>query len=409
MTWTPIAYAARGDRLELGIMVRQNLRRGLAILVGVMVVLGLVWPTIAQPAKQPEIRGTWITNVDSPVLFDRNALDRAMAQLAQQNFNRVYPVVWNWGYTMYPSAVMKRVINAPIDPRPPQLEQRDPLAELVAAGRRHRIGVVPWFEFGFMTPEDSALALRYPDWLTQRRDGTVTWQEGIYPRVWLNPFKPEVQQFILDLLLELTSKYDIDGIQFDDHFGLPIEFGYDPYTIGLYKSEHGGKAPPDDPKNAEWMKWRADKITAFLKRAFREIKAKKTNVLVTLSPNNYDFAYNHSLQDWRRWEREGLIEELVLQVYRDGIESFVTELQAPELQAARRHIPVGIGILTGLKRKTVPIERIEAQVKAVRAQGFAGSVFFFYETLWNLSGESAAVRQAGFRRLFPSAVPRLSR
>jgi uncharacterized lipoprotein YddW (UPF0748 family) len=374
--------------------------------VGLMLVVGLAWPTIAQPTKLREIRGTWITNVDSPVLFDRNALDRAMAQLAQQNLNTVYPVVWNWGYTMYPSAVMKRLINAPIDPRPPQLEQRDPLAELVTAGRRNRIAVMPWFEFGFMTPEDSALALRYPDWLTQRRNGTVTWQEGIYPRVWLNPFKPEVQQFILDLLLEITSKYDIDGIQFDDHFGLPIEFGYDPYTIGLYKSEHNGKSPPDDPKNAEWMKWRADKITAFLKRAFREIKAKKANVLVALSPNNYDFAYNHSLQDWRRWEREGLIEELVLQVYRDGLESFTKELQAPELQAARRHIPVGIGILTGLKRKTVPIERIEAQVKVVRAQGFAGSVFFFYETLWNLSGESAATRQAGFRRLFPSTVPR---
>jgi uncharacterized lipoprotein YddW (UPF0748 family) len=384
--------------------VHQRVRRGLAILVGLMLVVGLAWPTIAQPTKLREIRGTWITNVDSPVLFDRNALDRAMDQLAQQHFNRVYPVVWNWGYTMYPSTVMKRLINAPIDPRPPQLEQRDPLAELIAAGRRTKISVMPWFEFGFMTPEDSALALRYPDWLTQRRDGSVTWQEGIYPRVWLNPFKPEVQQFIVDLLLELTTKYDIDGIQFDDHFGLPIEFGYDPYTIALYKSEHNGKAPPVDPKNAEWMAWRADKITTFLKRAFREIKAKKSSVLVTLSPNNYDFAYNHSLQDWRRWERDGLIEELVLQVYRDGLDSFTKELQAPELQAARRHIPVGIGILTGLKRKTVPIDRIESQVKIVRAQGFAGSVFFFYETLWNLSSESAATRQAGFRRLFPTAA-----
>jgi len=33
------------------------------------------------------------------------------------------------------------------------------------------MGVIPWFEFGFMAPADSDLAKRHPDWLTSRRDG----------------------------------------------------------------------------------------------------------------------------------------------------------------------------------------------------------------------------------------------
>jgi len=33
-------------------------------------------------------------------------------------------------------------------------------------------------------------------------------------------FRPEVQQFIQDLIIEIVSKYDIDGIQFDDHLAL---------------------------------------------------------------------------------------------------------------------------------------------------------------------------------------------
>jgi uncharacterized lipoprotein YddW (UPF0748 family) len=49
--------------------------------------------------------------------------------------------------------------------------------------------------------------------------------------VWLNPFKPEVQQFINNLVAEIAVRYDIDGIQFDDHTALPSDFGYDPYTL----------------------------------------------------------------------------------------------------------------------------------------------------------------------------------
>jgi len=45
-------------------------------------------------------------------------------------------------------------------------------------------------------------------------------------------------------------------------------------------------------------------------------------------------------------ERQGLIDELILQVYRNDLNIFINELELPEVQAARRHIPVSVGILT---------------------------------------------------------------
>jgi uncharacterized lipoprotein YddW (UPF0748 family) len=110
------------------------------------------------------------------------------------------------------------------------------------------MSVIPWFEFGFMTPADSDLAKRHPNWLTSRRDGTQIWQEGAHARVWLNPFRPEVQQFIEDLVVEIVSNYNVNGIQFDDHFGIPSELGYDAFTVELYKQEHLGLLPPANPK-----------------------------------------------------------------------------------------------------------------------------------------------------------------
>ena len=262
------------------------------------------------------------------------------------------------------------------------------------------LSVIPWFEFGFMAPETSDLALNHPDWLTNTRSGETIWLEGNEPRVWLNPFLPEVQDFITDLVMETVNGYDIDGIQFDDHFGLPNTFGYDEATIALYRQEHAGKVPPSNPENPEWIRWRADKITDFTTRLVRTIKAKKPNVIFSLSPNPYDFAYQSSLQDWRTWQQKGLLDELIIQVYVSSLDSFQSHLRRPEVQAAARQIPVSIGVLSGLRGKKVPFDRIQSQVQAVRQAGLSGVSFFFYETLWNTAHESKRDRQAAFRQLF---------
>ena len=353
-----------------------------------------------------EIRGVWITNIDSDVLFDAKRLDQAIQTLAQNNFNTVYPAVWNWGYTLYPSAVAQREIGLAIDPRPQGLRGRDPLQEMVTASHRQKLAVIPWFEFGLMAPADSELALRHSDWLTQTQSGKTIWLEGKDERVWLNPLNPQVQQFILDLVQEIIAKYDVDGIQFDDHFGLPVEFGYDALTVERYRQEYDGAEPPQLATDSDWVRWRADKITAFMAQVFRTIKAAKPNAIVSLAPNPYAFAYNQSLQDWKRWEQQGLIEELLVQIYRNDLSRFTEELAQPELQAARRHIPTGVGILSGLAGRRVLLGQIQEQVAAVRAAGYGGVSFFFYETLWNLTAEPSAVRQAAFKALFTPPVPR---
>jgi uncharacterized lipoprotein YddW (UPF0748 family) len=354
-------------------------------------------PATAAPA---ELRGVWLTNIDSNVLFRRDRLESAISELARLKFNQIYPVVWNWGYTTYPSAVAERALGSAVDPRPDALQGRDMLAEVIQAAHGKGLKVMPWFEFGFMAPVDSGLAMRHGDWLTLKQDGSEIWMEGLYPRVWLNPFKPEVQQLIRDLVLEIVTKYDVDGIQFDDHFGLPFEFGYDDFTVNLYKQENGGKLPPANPKDPAWIQWRANKITEFTKQLFRDVKAKKKDVIFALSPNNYDFSLNHSLQDWRKWEREGYIEELSLQVYRDSLTSFTNELDRPEVKAARQHIPVTVGVLSGLRGKAVSMQQIKTQVQLVRDRKFAGVSFFFYETLWNLTKEKPEQRKAGFQEIF---------
>ena len=350
--------------------------------------------------------GVWLTNIDSEVMFEAKRLRKGITALSKLNFNTIYPTVWNWGYTLYPSSVAQKVTGYSLDPAP-RLQGRDPLHEITQHAKKLGMVVIPWFEFGFMAPADSELAKRHPEWLVQRLDGTTVWLEGnVHQRVWLNPLHPEVQQFITNLILEIISRDGVAGIQLDDHFGYPSEFGYDPLTEKLYRQEHRGQLPPANHQEREWIQWRADKITAYMQQLRHAIREKQPQAIVSLSPNPQQFSLEAFLLDWFRWQQLGLIDELVVQLYRDNHKAFLRELAQPELQATKNRIPVGVGILTGVKSKLVPMKRIQQQVQATRDRDFAGVSFFFYESLWQMSPESPQERQKAFKSLFPNPEKR---
>ena len=208
------------------------------------------------------------------------------------------------------------------------------------------------------------------------------------------------------MLLEVISRYDVDGVQFDDHFILPVEFGYDSYTRELYKTETD-KDVPNDPHNPDWVKWRADKLSAFVKTLNADLKARRRNIVFSIAPNPYDFAYEGQLQDWLTWVRQGWVDELIVQIYRNNLGDFRHPLHAPSIREAQQKIPTAAGILTGLRNIPVPISFIESKVKAARASGL-GMTFFFYESLWDDAPEPADTRQASFRHLFATPTQRNS-
>jgi len=166
-----------------------------------------------------EIRGVWLTNNDLDVLRDRTRVQQAFKQLRQLNFNTVYPVVWNSGYVMYPSNTAKQTGIQPFVYK--GNDGQDILADVIAQAHSQGLLAIPWFEFGFMAPPSSELAVNRPNWFTQKRDGSQTSDSEGGEVIWLNPFRPDVQQFITDLVLEVVTQYDGDGIQFDDHMSLP--------------------------------------------------------------------------------------------------------------------------------------------------------------------------------------------
>jgi uncharacterized lipoprotein YddW (UPF0748 family) len=381
----------RKGRFLAGISKRSLILLITGLAVALMVHLPLA--AIAQEASisQPpasnlpasELRGVWLTNVDSEVLFSKSNLEQGMERLKNLKFNTIYPTVWNEGYTLYPSAVAERVTGVKLDPDP-RLEGRDMLKEAIELGHEKNLTVIPWFEFGLMAPAESELVRQHPNWIGKRKDGSQVYTMHSKQMVWLNPAHEEVQDFIRDMMIEVVEKYDVDGIQLDDHFGMPVELGYDDYTVELYKKEHQGKAPPANPNNKAWMRWRASKVTDLMLAIYSGIKTRKPNCIVSVSPNPRVFSYEMFLQDWASWARLGFVDEIIVQVYRNDFSRYLYELadfNRPEMISIRQRIPVSVGILTGLRVMNIDISQIQKQVQTARDRRLSGFSFFFYESL----------------------------
>jgi uncharacterized lipoprotein YddW (UPF0748 family) len=345
--------------------------------------------TPSTPETLPvEMRGVWLTNVDSDVLFSEEGIRIAMERLAERGFNVVFPVVWNKGYTLYPSDVMAEYFGDDLRLDPVFARQgRDPLAEVIREARRHGLAVIPWFEFGFAASHgDHGLHIlsAYPEWTARDAAGAPLTKNGF---TWMNALHPEAQEFMLRLIEEVALRYDVDGIQGDDRLpAMPSEGGYDAYTVELYHQEHGGHQPPADHQDPDWLQWRADRLSDFGGRLYERVKAIRPDLIVSLSPSPFPWSVEEYLQDWPEWVRRRQVDALHPQLYRYEIERYLAALDESLMTfratEGHRDVLFAPGVLIKVGDRFNDPAYVRRALEEHRRRGVPGEVFFFYEGLW---------------------------
>lgn len=350
-----------------------------------------------------EMRGMWVSNVDSNVMDSFGNMESLAARVSNLNMNALYPVVWNKGETFYPSDVMMRYGAPKISSRYGLGDlKRDPMADWMTLGNNYDLDIIPWFEWGLKVPAQSALASKNPSWLSRDQSGKTVFDQDGTSSVYLNYINSDVQQFYESLVVEFVAKYEVPAIQFDDHLSLKNTFGYDDYSLNLYFKETGQNARPA-PDSPEWLAWRAGKLTQFVARISRAMKTARPGVKLSVSPNPYPWSFQNYVQDWPSWVEQGLVDEVVVQVYRDDLTRFQTELRNPILSKVKVKSSLSIGILSGLRTDPMPISMVRSQTDFVRSMGYAGVVYFFQESLlkYTAEGETIDSRINAIKQVFP--------
>lgn len=341
------------------------------------------------------IRGVWIPSTDCKVLTSKQRIADAMDFLADTGFNTVFPVVWNRGFTAYPSQIMREQFGMEIDSR---YQGRDPLAELIVEAHRVGLRVIPWFEYGFVSSYNlngGHLLAKKPEWAARDCSGNLLKKNNFE---WLNSLDAEVQDFLLGLMLEVANNYPVNGVQGDDRIGLPVEGGYDEKTVKRYREECG-REPPSQCRERHWLHWRANIITEFVARLHRELKAINPDLLLSMSPSPYEWGLVEYLQDSQAWVDKKLVDLLHPQFYRrdfNGYKQLVDRLIGEQLSSEQlRCVSPGILLSNRGSNYSVNPELLLQVIAYNRSRGIQGEVLFFYEGLRDNGNALAEVLKNG--------------
>lgn len=344
-------------------------------------------PTVA-PNPKPEvvkgIKGVWVTNVASSALNSLANIKETVQTCKKSAMTDIYVVVWNKGRTIYPSDIMKNEFGIAIAEN---FAGRDPLLEMITEAHKEKIKVHAWFEYGFSSWNNTVSGAdvildKYPQWAARDADKAILVSGGGFR--WMNGINPDVQKFMISLVLEVVKKYDVDGVQGDDRLpAMPVKGGYDDYTVQLYKTENAGASPPANENTTAWIDWRTNKLTNFLGDLYKAVKAAKPKVIVSSAPSIFPFGKTNYLQDWPTWLDKKYCDYVIPQVYRYDFPSYSATLKSQialiKSSGDRSKFYSGVLIQSGTWNATN--DYVAQMVNENRANGVGGETFFFFEGL----------------------------
>ena len=367
-------------------------------------------PTVLERHLSEDLRGVWLTNIDSDILFDANRTKEALIKLKNSGFTTVYPVVWNDGYTLYPSQLMRAEFGDAFGQDTSFAALGiDPLKNVITHSKELGLQVIPWFEYGFASVYGDAsgghIINANPHWAARDAQGRIATMASISrsasPFYWMNAIHPEVQEFMINLMMEVVENYDIDGIQGDDRLpAMSVNSGYSDYTKHLYASEHDGAAPPAQYNSSAFVQWKADKLTNFAGKLYRSLKAQDSTIMLSFSPSIYSFSLTNYLQDWPNWIDSGYVDIVHPQAYRYDISSYKQIIrsmfgqepissQGYLYRSARDIVYPGVLIKAGgaFNDDDYILEAVDFN----RRYDLKGEVYFFFEGLDEKNNDLASI------------------
>ena len=336
---------------------------------------------LSHPSPKVEGRGFWNHSGTGAYPGD---WDRTMRELADGGFNMIYPNMCWGGCAHYASDVL---------PRSRTFEQwGDQIEQCVAAGKKHGVEVHVWkvnFYLSHRTPKEFIEKLRAEGRLQQTVDGEEL--------LWLCPSHPKNFELERDAMVEVATKYDVDGVHFDYIRYKGPQYCYCDGCRKRFEAERGKKVEnwPQDCYSGklkdEYNQWKCDRITRIVKAVHDKIKRVKPEVRVSAAVfSNYPSCTRAVSQDWVHWAKSGYVDFLCPMDYTESERSYAN-LTARQLELVDGAVPLypGIGVTTS--HPILPPDEVAAQVFRARALGAGGF------TIFNLSEREATSLLPGLK------------
>ena len=341
-------------------------------------------------------------------LVSPEAVARVVEDAVQGGFNTLLVQVRGRGDAYYRSDLV---------PRAEQLAKQpadfDPLQLTIELARKRGLAVHAWINLLLVSnlsrlPRSKThVALRHPEWLVlpvdlvdrvrrlpagdaRRLSARIRYYrnnrkaDGLF----LDPALPEVQDHILDVIRELVSSYEMDGLHLDYVRYPGADPGYGlkalatfmslyPEAAGIPASWHSRGAVALVKKELPlWDQFRRDQVTGLVARIQHEVRQLAPDMLLSAAVvADADLAHDSRLQDWKQWLEAGILDVVCPMAYTPEPAAF------EDLIRIARHSSSGSRLWAGIGAYKLDGEGIIQQVRLSRKLGADGFVIFSYNIL----------------------------
>lgn len=209
----------------------------------------------------------------------------------------------------------------------------------------------------------------------------------------LNPALEEVQQRIVDVVMDIMDKYDIDGVVFDDYF-------YSSPTPMSLDAEYFEAAKAADPSITDQLKWRVNNVNTMITKVYNAIKARAPWVAFGISPagtasppniREYglepgpdgDWQYQSIASDPISWYNAGIVDYMSPQIYWPTKFSRLQEWWAKAAQRFNRHLYSSVTLSDFSTYGGSEFNDEAKLAREILPQNESGIVFFSHKTYVN--------------------------
>ena len=306
-----------------------KMKKILLLLIAIAMTAGIT--ANADEALKREMRAAWIATVyriDWPTTTNnasaqKNELNTYLDQFKAQNFNAVFLQVRTMCDAFYQSSYepWSSYLTGTRGKNPGY----DPLAYAVEQCHARGIQCHAWINpyrwstgTNWNTPQDQEL--KNSGMLLSYTSGSTTYTI-------LNPGLPATRERIVNVIREIITNYDVDGIVFDDYFypnGIPTNSNAEDYNLWN-----------DSGVDMTFADWRRHNVNMMVRDVYNMIQETKPEVRfgispagvagtaatsaaqhgVTPCPKGSDWQYNGIFSDPLAWLEEGTIDYISPQIY----------------------------------------------------------------------------------------------
>ncbi|MGI0481484.1 glycoside hydrolase family 10 protein [Geminocystis sp. CENA526] len=339
---------------------------------------------------QPEVRAIWLDRGTIVKAKSKEDLKPLFDRMAESGINTVFFETVNASYPIYPSRVAPE--------QNPMTKGWDPLQASIELAHERGIELHAWAwifaaanqghnrilgqDENYLGPVLS----RNPSWVLKDKQGQVFNRTPGFKKAFFDPANPQARAYILKLLEEIATNYNVDGIQLD-YIRYPFQdtmtrqqFGYTDVSRALFRENYGidpMTLTPSSPAWSQWTAFRIKQVNSFVAEASQRLKQKRPELVISTAvfPMERRERLNTLQQHWEEWIYSEWVDMMVLMTYALYTGSFEERNQGV-YEFSHRNPSL---IIPGIRLLNLPNSEAFDQLQSIRNMPSGGFALFAAE------------------------------